>query len=300
MQDYRQTVRGDTMIINNNAVDGLKTLQDESVDCIITSPPYYQLRRYGDSQQELGHESTPQEFINNLVKVFDECYRVLKKDGTMFVNISDTYNGTGVKNKLYGKEIYIDYSQRKNSNTIKKKSLMGIPSRLEIALIDSGWILRNEIIWHKPNCMPSSVKDRFTVDYEKVFFFTKNGKYYFNQLKEKMKTLDVTSPRGSKGALYQLNKGVRLANQYNKTISSNKQDTLGKKTYTVFNERYKSPEGLMRNKRTVWSIPTEPSNIEHFAMYPKELVEMLLECGARPNGVVMDPFAGAGTTLKVA
>ncbi|MDX9692487.1 MAG: DNA methyltransferase, partial [Acholeplasmataceae bacterium] len=126
------------MILNGNSVDVLKTLDSESVDCIITSPPYYQLRLYGDSQEELGKENTPQEFINNLMKVFNECKRVLKKDGTLFINISDTYNGTGVKSNLESKESYSDYSQRKNSTVIKKKSLMGIPSRLESAMIDSG------------------------------------------------------------------------------------------------------------------------------------------------------------------
>lgn len=276
------------MILQGNARDALKSLENESVDCIITSPPYYQLRVYGNSENELGKEDTPQQYITNLMKVFDECKRVLKKDGTLFINISDTYNGTCVKNELDSKETYNDYSQRKNSNVIKKKSLMAIPSRLEVAMVDSGWVLRNEIIWHKPNAMPNSVKDRFTVDFEKIFFFTKSEKYYFNQIKEIMKTNDITSPRGSKGVIVQENSGRR------------KQDKLGKDTYTGFNDRYTPNEDGMRNKRAVQSINTEASTLEHFAMYPKELVETMLECGCKPGGVVLDPFAGAGTTLKIA
>jgi DNA modification methylase len=235
-------------ILCGNSLDVLKTLESNSVDCIITSPPYYQLRKYGDSNEEIGQEDTPLEFIQNLKLIFDQCYRVLKDDGTMFINISDTYVGTGVK----------------NPNTIKTKSLMGIPSRLEIALIDSGWILRNEIIWHKPNAMPQSVKDRFTVDFEKIFFFTKTGKYHFKQIKELMKTQDLSQPRGSDGVVGQKNSGRR------------KQDELGKGTYTGFNQRYTPTQDGMRNKRTVWSISTEASSLEHFAMYPKELVETML------------------------
>ena len=175
-----------------------------------------------------------------------------------------------------------------------------IPSRLAIAMIDEGWVLRNEIIWHKPNVMPQSVKDRFTIDFEKVFFFTKSRFYYFNQPKEPMKTMDVNSPRGSKGALYQLNKGLRILNNYNKTVSSKKQDKVGRHDYTGLNDRYITPENLMRNKRTVWTISTEASSIEHFAMFPKELVETMIEAGCPKGGTVLDPFMGSGTTAVVA
>lgn len=267
-------------IISGNSLDVLKTMESESVDCIITSPPYYQLRNYGQSNEEIGKEETPQEYIAKLMDIFDECYRVLKNDGTMFVNISDTYVGTGIKNPINdgAKESYRDYSTRKNPKTIKKKSLIGIPSRLEIALIDSGWILRNEIIWHKPNAMPSSVKDRFTIDFEKIFFLTKSQKYYFKQQKEVMKTQDLSQPRGSKGVINQLNGGLRNIGQ----------------------DRYEPPKDYMRNKRTLWSISTQASAIKHFAMYPEELVETMIDCGCKKNGIVLDPFAGAGTTLKVA
>lgn len=275
------------MILQGNSLDELLNIDSKSVDCIITSPPYYQLRKYGESDSEIGQEQSVNEYILNLNKVFTQCKRILKSDGTLFINISDTYVGTG-GGKKSSKEVYNDYSFRTNPTKIQRKSLIGIPERLMISLIDDGWILRNKIIWHKPNAMPSSVKDRFTVDYEVILFFTKSQQYYFNQLKEPMKTSDTSNPRGSKGVLKVLNSGIR------------KQDMIGKDTYSTFNDRYKKSDELMRNMRSVWSISTTPSKIEHFAMMPKELVRLLLTSGCKPGGTVLDPFAGAGTTLVVA
>jgi len=274
-------------IYNTDALSGLKNLADESVDCIITSPPYYQLRDYGHDKQ-IGLEKTWQEFIYNLVEIFDECQRVLRKDGTMWIVIGDTYSGN--KNgKTDDKMQYIPAQNiKKQVGSILNKSLMNIPSRLAIALQDKNWILRNEIIWHKPNAMPSSVNDRFTIDYEKVFFFTKNPTYYFNQIKEPMKTTDLTSPRGSKGVIGQENSGRR------------KQDGVGRSDYTGFNSRYQQSEDMMRNKRTVWSINTKGTSDNHFAVFPEELVELMLEAGCKKNGIVLDPFMGSGTVARVA
>jgi site-specific DNA-methyltransferase (cytosine-N4-specific) len=232
-------------IYNADAITAMKNLEDESVDCVLTSPPYFQLRRYGNDEREIGRESSVEGFIENLRMVFVEARRVLKKDGTLWIVIGDTYNGTAKKKGLQSKESYNDYSFRENVKSVKNKSLIGIPERLMVALIDDGWICRNNIIWHKPNAMPSSTEDRFTVDYENILFFTKSSHYYFNQMKEQ--GWDST-----------------------------------------------------RNKRSVWSIKTQPSDIEHYAMFPTELVDTILECGARPEGVVLDMFAGAGTTLKIA
>lgn len=278
------------MIHNFDALSGLKMLDDESVDCIITSPPYYKLRDYHHDNQ-LGQESTVHEYIDKLVEIFMECHRVLKSDGTLWVNISDTYNGNkkGKTDKKYNYQMKEQSNlNKKKQSTIRYKSLLGVPSRFEIAMIDSGWVLRNEIIWHKPNAMPSSAIDRFTIDYEKVFLFTKEPSYTFKQLKEPMKTTDTNPPRGSKGVLGGVNSGLR------------KQDKLDKGTYTGFNNRYEPPQDLMRNMRSVWSINTEASNIEHFAMYPKELVERCIDAGCKLGGVVLDPFMGSGTTGIVA
>lgn len=276
------------MILQGDALEQLKTLNSNSIDCIITSPPYYQLRKYGDSNKELGQEKSIKEFIDNLTKIFMESHRVLKDDGTMWIVIGDTYNGTAPKKDLKSKETYNDYEFRKNTKEISDKSLVGIPERLMISLIDNGWICRNNIIWHKPNAMPQSVKDRFTIDYENILFFTKSKKYYFKQIKEPMKTTDTTPPRGSKGVLGNKNSGNR------------KQDEVGKSNYTGFNDRYTPPKDLMRNKRSVWEINTQASIIKHYAMFPNELVETMLEAGAKPGGLILDMFAGAGTTLRLA
>jgi len=276
------------LIYNMDCMKGLKAIEDESVDCIITSPPYFQVRKYGDNTKEIGREKTAQEFIDKLKNVFSESKRVLKKDGTLWIVIGDSYNSTAKKSGLKSKETYNDYSFRENDRNIKNKSLIGIPERLMIAMIDDGWVCRNHIVWHKPNAMPESVKDRFTMDYENILFFTKSKNYYFKQLKEPMKTTDSSASRGSQGVIGIENKGRR------------KQDEVGKSNYTGFNERYRTPKDLMRNKRSVWSINTQPSEIKHYAMFPSELVETMLEAGARPNGVVLDMFAGSGTVLKVA
>jgi len=287
------------MVLNNDALKGLSQLESQSVDCIITSPPYFQLRDYHIDGQ-IGLETSPKEYIDKLVAVFDEAKRVLKDTGTLWIVISDTYAGDK-QGKTDEKLAYIPKQMiNKKPGNIPRKSLMMIPSRLAIEMIDHGWVLRNKIIWHKPNAMPSSVKDRFTVDYEEVFFFTKSKTYFFNQPKEKMKTLDSGTVRGSKAALKVLNKGLRILNEYNRTISDSKQSQGGRSDYTGFNERYVHPENLMRNKRTVWSISTESSSIEHFAMFPRELVETMMEAGCPKNGVVLDPFLGSGTTCIIA
>src|SRR3990167_10820798 len=195
------------MIIQGDSLEILKTLPDESIDCAITSPPYWALRDYGVKGQ-LGLEPTFQEYITKLCDIFDEVKRVLKKEGTCWVNIGDTYMGNssysakgrqGFGNDKIGMINKKQWTDPKHKNTVGRlrvrehtesgqiieKSLCQIPSRFAIEMTNRGWILRNEIIWHKPNCMPSSADDRFTVDFEKIFFFVKNKKYCFKQQLEK-------------------------------------------------------------------------------------------------------------------
>lgn len=280
-------------LITANALDGLKTLASNSIDCVITSPPYFQLRRYGDDDNEIGTEKTINEYVSKTTEIFKEVHRVLKVDGTCFVVIADTYAGDKFGKTDNKVSAYLKDSQNalnKRISEIKRTSLIGIPERLMIAFLDSGWIIRNNIIWQKPNAMPSSVKNRFSLNYENIFFMVKsNRNYYFKQLKEPMTTTNQKPPRGSKGVINTtLNSGLR------------KQDNTGNPTTTGFNARYITPPDLKRNMRCVWSIPTSPSKIPHYAMFPTALVERLLECGARPGGVVLDPFAGAGTTILIA
>ena len=155
-------------IHNENCLETMSRMEDGIIQSIITSPPYYNLRDYGEDNQ-IGIEDSFNEYLNNLHNVFTSCYRVLKEDGVLFINISDTY-----ANKKIG--------------NIKRKTLIGIPDRLKVIMIDSGWICRSDITWHKPNAMPSSAKDRFVNDYERIFMFTKNEKYKFNTQYEERKT----------------------------------------------------------------------------------------------------------------
>ena len=273
-----------------DALNGLKSLPNESIDCIITSPPYYQLRDYGSNLQ-IGLEPSYKQYIENLTAIFNEAKRVLTGSGTLFIVIGDTYSGSAVGNKNSNDGINVrfsDYSFRTELNELPRKSLMQIPSRLAIALQDDGWILRNEIIWHKPNAMPQSVKDRFTIDYEKVFFFVKERYYYFKQIKEQMVTKDLNPPFGLFNTPFDPLGGLR------------KQDAIGRSDYTNFNDRYTPPGDMMRNKRCVWSIPTKGIAESHFATYPDELVEIMIEAGCPKDGVILDPFVGSGTTAMVA
>lgn len=232
-----------------DALSTLKTFPDNVIDCIITSPPYFKLRDYG-CEGQLGQENTTEEFVNRLCDVFSEVRRVLKKTGTCFVNLGDSY---------------VD------------GSLQMIPERFAFEMIKSGWILRNEIIWHRPNQMPSSADNRFTVDFEKIFFFVKNSDYYFEQQLEA-----YTKPLERWG-------GDKLEANGKSTWD----EGTGQTTYRNRDVR-PNPDG--RNMRTVWSINTEPSEEKHFASYPEALVTRLVNAGCPKDGVVLDPFFGIGTT----
>jgi len=186
-------------IIRGDSLSVLKTLPSESINCCVTSPPYWALRDYGVDGQ-LGLEPTFQEYINKLCNIFDEVKRVLRKDGTCWVNIGDTYWGGG--NNRGSSEENLSAKQFSNrgargqcsrdwDKSFKPKCLIQIPARFSIEMCNRGWILRNTIIWHKPNCMPSSVKDRFTVDFEYIFFFVKSKKYWFETQKEPHKEVSI-------------------------------------------------------------------------------------------------------------
>lgn len=288
-------------IIQGDAIKLASILKPNSVDCIITSPPYFGLRDYGASGQ-IGLEETVDEYIKKLTRLFSNLKKALKDDGTLFIVIGDTYNGdkkqfTDEKNKALiksGASIHKHIQSR-----LQRKNLLQVPARLALALQGIGLILRNEIIWQKPNAMPQSVKDRFTNDYEKILFFVKSEKYYFHQLVEPMKTIDTNPPRGSAG-VKQANKGLRIRREFNRTVGSKKQDMVGRHDYSGFNNRYVPNKEYTRNRRCVWTIPTESCSVNHFAMFPQNLVADLIECGCKPGGVVLDPFMGSGTTAMVA
>lgn len=275
-------------IINGDSLKVLKTLDTESIDCIITSPPYWQLRDYNISGQ-IGLEENIEEYIEKLMLIMDELYRVLKKSGTFFLNIGDTYSNVNSKfskrsNKKRGKENIFKVIPRKTN--IQRKSKMMIPERLCIKMIDQGWILRNEIIWHKPNVLPESLNDRFTNDFEKIFFFTKNQKYYF---KKQYEPYSEKTLNGFKDKVMPTGKKKMLEAGESKTAMKR----IDKPWKTIYNENG-------RNMRTVWSIATKGIKEGHYASFPEELVKRCLLAGCPIDGIVLDPFLGSGTTLKVA
>ena len=292
-------------IYHGDCLEVLKTLPSESVDCVVTSPPYWALRDYGVTGQ-IGLEPKYQEYILKLCNIFDEVKRVLKKEGTCWVNIGDTYMGNSsyykkgrqgfgndkirmINKKQWQDPKYLSAGDSRlrarehiASNEIREKSLCQIPSRFAIEMINRGWILRNEIIWHKPNCMPSSVKDRFTVDFEKVFFFVKNKKYYFEQQLEKSIWAEIDK-RAVTGGI----------TKSGKSISENGRQYQISKSGSFRKDK-------MRNVRSVWTINTKGLKEAHFATYPEALIEPMIRAGCPSSGIVLDPFFGAGTTGLVA
>lgn len=267
-----------------DALEVLKTFPNESIDCVVTSPPYWALRDYGADGQ-LGLEPTFDEYIKKLCDIFDEVKRVLKSTGTCFVNIGDTYSSVRYGNDpgTSGRRNRTETPIMKKEIELAEKSLCQIPSRFAIEMTNRGWILRNEIIWHKPNSMPSSAKDRFTVDFEKMFFFVKNQKYYFDTQYEPWTGLRKSDIERAK-AKHQGYQG---------------KNADGKQSQGIKGQPVGDPE-KGRIKRTVWSISTQAFNDTHFAVFPELLVKTPVLAGSPTGGVVLDPFAGSGTTLYVA
>ena len=262
----------------------LKRLPDNSIDCVVTSPPYWALRDY-KTKGQIGLEEDFNDYIENLCDIFDEVKRTLKEEGTCWVNIGDTYytksgnsflNDNIVSNKKV-KSTGIDKANLiRGLGLIESKNLTLTPFRFAIEMQKRGWIIRNVIIWHKPNCMPSSVRDRFTVDFEYLLFFSKNKKYYFNQQREPHKQASVQRTK------YKWD-GHR---------------ELGSSFHGMNIKKMCHPDG--RNKRCVWKISTKSFKGAHFAVYPKELCEIPIKAGCPPGGIVLDPFVGSGTTAIVA
>ena len=257
-------------IYQGDTLEVLKQFPSESIDMCITSPPYWNMRDYGDKNQ-LGLEYTTSEFIDNLYNVFHEIKRVLKDEGSLWINIRDTYS-KGVKRC-----------------GVKNKSLSMIPERLIIKLLDDGWILRNDIIWHKPNAMPDSCKNRFTVDYEHLYFLTKKDKGYYFKTKYEPYTSNI---KDKKDSINNNDKDKRSA------LIKSKMVRHGANGTTLNSPSKWSDKG--RIKRTTWSINTKSYKEAHFATYPTELIECPIDAGCPEDGIVLDPFIGSGTTGVVA
>ena len=282
-------------IICADAIEGLKTLDSESVDMCVTSPPYYGLRDYGVDGQ-IGIEESPDEYISNLTTVFDEVYRVLKPQGTLWLNIADSYAGSGKgpmseklagngkNSKLYQKDSAI-YVVPKTWNGIKKKDMIGIPWMLAFSLRSRGWYLRSDIIWHKTNCLPESVKDRPTKCYEHIFLLSKEPHYYFDYKAIREPLKEVSKERYKRGRSdHTKYAGTKMQHQIDR----------GQENFLYLDQEY-------RRKRDVWEVSTNNYKAdEHFAMFPEKLIEPCILAGSEKGCIVLDPFFGSGTTGAVA
>ena len=275
-------------LYNCDVLAGLSQLADASVDCVITSPPYWQLRDYGYPEQ-WGLEPTYQEYLAHLQALMSEIWRVLKPEGTVWVNLGDTYGSfrgqSGTKpdkfERAMGKTENDKHVTSRPANVRAQfdKCLMLIPHRFAIDCIDNGWILRNDIIWAKPNAMPESVTDRFSKKHEFMFFFVKQGKYYFD--------LDSVRERGLDKSGLNTKKRMGSKMQEIKRIGKTGSHThlLGKNCGDVSD---------------FWEIPLQPSKKAHYATYNDKLIRKPILAGCPPDGVILDPFMGSGTTACAA
>lgn len=287
-------------LLHGDCLEVLKKLPDQSVQTCVTSPPYWGLRDYGVSGQ-LGLEKTPEEYVANMVAVFREVRRVLKDDGTLWLNLGDSYAANRKQGPNSGLASLADkYAPRMNKRNpnrddngsvhraaarlvppgLKSKDLVGIPWRVAFALQADGWYLRQDIIWSKPNPMPESVRDRCTKAHEYIFLLSKSEKYYFDHdaIKEPAAHPNMRHKSQSKSA------------DQEKAYRGNAPTNLG---------RCGTSNGK-RNRRSVWTITTKPFKGAHFATYPPDLIEPCVLAGAPKGGTILDPFNGAGTTGVVA
>lgn len=282
-------------VVCGDSLDVLKTFPDKSVNCVITSPPYFRMRDYGIDGQ-IGLEQTPDEYVQKITKVFNEVKRILFDDGTLWLNIGDSYGrfGGDMFTQLGGErhaETFKNLPNKKLNTEINfppPKNLLGIPWRIAFALQNDGWYLRQDIIWHKKNPMPEMTKDRCTRSHEYIFLMAKSSKYYFDADAIKEPILDATKKRyeyGWNGAF----KGQFKGSPDETRFQEGKPIAPG--------EMYKSD---FRNKRSVWTTSLKPFKEAHFATFPPDLIEPCVLAGCPEGGIILDPFMGSGTTALVA
>lgn len=255
---------------HGDALAVLREMPDQSVDCIVTSPPYYGLRDYGGEGQQ-GTESTPGEYVAGMVAVFAEVRRVLAADGTCWLNLGDSYASGS-------RATYADTGKAKRRigvarpvSSLLSKNLLGIPWRVALALQDDGWWLRNDVIWAKPNAMPESVTDRLSSKHEHLFMLTRSDRYWFD-----LEPIKVEVTKGSAGSTF--DSGKTSAHQLGRASAATRVDAE------------------TRNPGDVWTMPTQPFSGSHFAVMPTALAERCVLAGCKPGGTVLDPYSGSGTT----
>jgi DNA modification methylase len=273
----------------------LRTLPDESVHCCVTSPPYFGLRDYGVVGQ-IGLEPTPEAFVEEMVSVFREVRRVLRADGTLWLNLGDSYAGYhGNKNATVPTSATNGWTNGTNENArtstanrngLKSKDLIGIPWQVALALRADGWYLRQDIIWSKPNPMPESITDRCTKAHEYVFLLSKSVRYAYDAdaIKEPVSEVSIARVMQNDGKPVWNGDRARSSTQNPQTLDITKM----------------VPADGMRNKRSVWTVPTQSFPDAHFATFPPDLIEPCIKAGCQKGGTVLDPFGGAGTTGLVA
>jgi DNA modification methylase len=289
-------------VINADAIQGLKQVKDQTVQTCITSPPYWGLRDYG-SDDQLGLEPTPEEYTENLVSVFREVRRVLRDDGTLWLNLGDSYAGArsagggtmaGFNDRYFGrattgdKQRAVDKSKpsRPKVASLKDKDLVGIPWRVAFALQADGWYLRSDIIWHKPNPMPESVTDRPTKAHEYLFLLTKSPRYYY----------DVDAIREE----YLTDNDKGLTKEERLRRNPHLRSGVSRSAVKGFGPSQMKGQPGGRNKRSVWTVTTKPFKGAHFAVFPPDLIEPCVLAGSAEGDTVLDPFTGSGTTGMVA
>jgi DNA modification methylase len=293
----------------------MREMPDESVQCCVTSPPYWGLRDYGHPGQ-IGQEETPDAFVQAMVEVFREVRRVLKKDGTCWLNLGDTYaqhkggttipaqtvaggvRGRGGEKERRGQKDGYNASRDPLAHGLKHKELIGIPWRVAFALQADGWYLRQDIIWAKPNPMPESVTDRCTKSHEYIFLLTKSDRYFYDH--EAIKEGAVCGWNDSelqtgKTAEHQLGRAQKVRPSKPKGSFNGKTEAMADTGQNAFRAVTDT-----RNKRSVWNVALKPYSGAHFATYPPDLIKPCIMAGTKPGDVVLDPFGGSGTTGQVA
>lgn len=302
-------------ILVGDALAELRKLPSESVHCIVTSPPYWGLRNYGVEGQ-IGLEQTMHEHLSVLISLFREARRVLRKDGSCWINYGDAYANDGKwGGKTGGKLAYLDEAslvrngRGKRRTGLKPKDRMMLPARLAIGLQDDGWWLRDEIIWHKPNPMPSSVKDRTTPAHEMLYLLTKSGKYYwdFDSMQEAASPNTHARTAGRNSGInidrVPVSKKLKVPGAWD--LGPGAHGTINRSGRTSATYVGRPGAGTVkvlpfRNKRSVWSVASFAFPEAHFATFPPRLIEPCIRAGCPKGGMVLDPFGGSGTTGLVA
>ncbi len=303
-------------IVNTDCIQGMRSMPDGVVNCCVTSPPYFGLRSY-NVEGQYGLEPTPDEYVSKMVEVFREVKRVLRDDGTLWLNLGDSYaadRGYQVAHDIRGGKQAAEAGSvggrgmKSADYGLKPKDLIGIPWRVAFALQADGWYLRQDIIWHKPNPMPESVTDRCTKAHEYIFLLSKSPRYYYDQDSICEPITDATilrllqdteSQKGSERVPGKTNGTMKAVTRkkYDKSQGGGGTSFEGHSGY------FKADGTLLtdgtRNKRSVWTVTTKPFKDAHFATFPEDLIVDCIKAGCPEDGLVLDPFMGAGTTALV-